>query len=127
MGSVPSGGEDVENSGFKQALITAAIVVTFGFAARVGYLLFGAAAEQPPTDAAQLAAWRRRRRWLLLSELSALPCFVILALAIPEYFAWSSNLGNLFGLGLGAFGFPFVSGVAKALIERRLGVSNAAG
>ncbi len=124
----------MQGNDWRGVAMFAASMVTFGFGARVGYRLFGENAEQPPDDPAHRKVWERKRRWLLLSELSALPCFVAVTMLFPaEWIAWfvrapaaSSELRGLFGLAMGAFGFPFVSGIAKAFIERRLGVSRAA-
>lgn len=124
----------MQSNDWRGAAMFAATVVTFGFAARVGYLLFGGSAEQPPADPALLKIWERKRRWLLLSELSALPCFVAVTMLFPAEVvadwlfhspASAGELRGLFGLAMGSFGFPFVSGVARAAIERKLGGGHA--
>lgn len=109
----------------RDAVATAAVMVTCGLAGRIGYKLFGADADPPPPDPAAVATWRRKRRWLVLSELSALPCFVALTILLPEYLGWSATSRSLFGLALGGLGWPFASAIFKAVIERRLGVAHA--
>ncbi len=125
----------MQGNEWRGAAMFAASMVTVGFAARAGYLLFGGSAELPPEDPALLKIWERKRRWLLLSELSAIPCFVALTILFPaEWLAWvlhvpaaSGELRGLFGLAMGSLGFPFVSGIAKAAIERKLGSTGHAG
>lgn len=78
-----------------------------GFSARMAYKLFGIASA-PPTDPAELAGWRRKRRWLMISEFAALPMFATLAV-LSTAKGWTDPVTSVIAaMILGALGFAFL-------------------
>lgn len=90
--------------------------------ARLGWLLFGAAPE-PPVDAVALDLWRRKRRWLIFSELSALPAFATISVVVGKLRAWPLEGVILLSMVLGALGFAFFLDALQTIVRRRIGVN----
>lgn len=86
--------------------------------ARLGWLLFGVA-PAPPADPAALGLWRRKRRWLIFSELSALPAFATISVLVGRLRAWPVEGVILLSMVLGALGFAFFLDALQTLIRRR--------
>lgn len=86
---------------------------------KLGYLLF-AIAEQPPEEPAQYMRWRRKRRWLVVSELLALPMFATLAITSAVYFKMPIIAAILIAMALGALGFGFLLNALQYLARRKL-------
>lgn len=91
--------------------------------ARLGWLLFKIAPE-PPEDLQALDLWRRKRRWLVISELSALPAFATLAIIVGRLRNWPLEGTILFSMTLGALGFAFFLDALQTLVRKRLGMGN---
>lgn len=92
--------------------------------ARLGWLLFGAAPE-PPGDPAAFALWQRKRRWLIFSELSALPAFATISMTIGRLRAWPTEGVILLSMVLGALGFAFFLDALQSLVRQRMGLPDA--
>ena len=90
-----------------------------GFAARLGYLLYGIS-EQPPEDPAQLRAWHRKRRWLIISEFTALPLFATATLVGALEWDWSLPFAIGVAMGAGALGFGFLLHAFQTIVTRRI-------
>lgn len=71
--------------------------------------------------------WRRRRRWLAYSEVSALPAFATIGVTAVAYGDLSPILGVLIAMALGAIGFPLFLDGAQWLFRKRLGMPTPAG
>lgn len=94
--------------------------------AKLAYLLFGISAA-PPEDPAALAAWARKRKWLVISELAALPAFASLAVLVGKLRAWPVEGVVLLSMVLGALGFAFFLDALRTIASRRLGVGQGGG
>ncbi|WP_313801001.1 hypothetical protein [Sphingobium sp.] len=80
-----------------------------------------------PSDPAKLDAWHKRRKWLAITELSALPAFATLATAGRVYFDLPPIVGVLVTMGLGFIGFAMLIDGAKYLFRKRVGLSEEGG
>lgn len=89
--------------------------------ARLGWLLFRVAAD-PPNDPAALALWERKRRWLVISELSALPAFATLALMVGRLRHWPMEGIIIMSMVLGALGFAFFLDALQTIVRKRIGM-----
>lgn len=99
------------------SLFSASVVV----AARLGMKLFGEAAE-PPADPKMALHWARRRRWIAIAEVSALPAFATLSVVLVAYYQLDPVAGVLIAMGQGFVGFPLLLDGAAWLFRRRLGM-----
>ncbi len=96
-------------------LFTAA-TASVGSLLRIGVLLYGKDAPQPPDDLVMLGHWRRRRRWIVISEIFACPSVV--AAAVLIYPARAPELALTIGVsGSGLF----ITGV-QARLRRFFGI-----
>lgn len=91
--------------------------------ARLAWMLFGVATD-PPDDLAALKIWERKRRWLVISELAALPAFATLALVVGKLRQWPVEGIVLFSMLLGALGFAFFLDALQTIIRRRVGMNS---
>lgn len=87
--------------------------------ARLGWLMFGAA-PTPPEDPKALSAWKRKRLWLVFSELSALPAFATLSVVLGRFQRWPIEGIILFSMILGALGFAFFLDALQTIVKQRL-------
>ncbi len=87
--------------------------------ARLGYTLFGIA-QTPPIEAVELAHWRRKRRWLAISDLSALPLFATVAVVVTLYFKLPDITCVLISMVCGALGFGFLLNGLQFFVLRKL-------
>ncbi|MPT48049.1 MAG: hypothetical protein E2598_06460 [Sphingobium sp.] len=78
--------------------------------------------EQIPTDPLELRHWQRRRRWMIWSELAALPCFATISVASVIYLEVPVVLAVLIAIGLGGLGFGFLLNGLQAIIRKKLGI-----
>lgn len=102
-------------------LFSASVVV----AARLGLKLFGEA-PQPPADTKLALQWARRRRWIAIAEVSALPAFATLSVVLVAYYSLDPVAGVLIAMGEGFVGFPLLLDGAAWLFRRRLGMTGGA-
>lgn len=89
--------------------------------ARICLKLFGQAAD-PPADAALVPHWERRRRWLAISEVSALPAFATVSVVLASYYRLDPVAGVLIALIEGGVGFPLLLSGAAWLFRQRVGM-----
>lgn len=90
--------------------------------ARLGMKLYSAAGD-PPSDPAMAAHWARRRRWLAIGELSALPSFATLSVVLVSYYQLDPVAGVLLAIAQGFIGFPLLLDGAAWLFRKRLGLA----
>lgn len=88
---------------------------------KIGLFLYGIASD-PPADPDELMHWLRRRRWLAMSEISALPAFATAGVASTVYFDLPPVASVLISMGLGALGFGFLLNGVQLIARRRLGM-----
>ncbi len=88
--------------------------------ARLGWLLFGVAPE-PPADVEAFRMWQRKRRWLIASELSALPAFATISVLVGRLGDWPMESIILLSMVLGALGFAFFLDALQTIVRRRIG------
>lgn len=89
--------------------------------ARLGWLLFGVA-PNPPVDAEAFNLWQRKRRWLIFSELSALPAFATISVLVGRLREWPVEGVILLSMVLGALGFAFFLDALQTIVRRRVGM-----
>jgi hypothetical protein len=87
--------------------------------ARIGYTLFNVK-HAPPEDPELFAHWRRKRTWLIVSELSAVPAFATAGVVATIYWDLSPIASVLTAMILGALGFSFLLHALETLVRRRL-------
>ena len=61
--------------------------------------------DLPPDDDRALAAWRMRRRWLFISEYSAVPAYMAFAVFCGIQYGWSIAVVSLISMALGVLGY----------------------
>lgn len=89
--------------------------------ARLGWLLFGVS-TLPPVDPDAFGLWQRKRRWLIFSELSALPAFATVSVIVGRLRQWPVEGVILLSMVLGALGFAFFLDALQTLVRRRMGM-----
>lgn len=88
-------------------------------AARLTYMLF-AVSESPPDDPAALGHWQRKRRWLVISDISALPAFATIAVCTTIYWKLPAVASVGMSMILGILGFGFLLNGLQVIVRRRL-------
>ncbi|TCM17196.1 hypothetical protein EDF56_106312 [Novosphingobium sp. PhB165] len=91
--------------------------------ARLGWMLFGMAPDMP-SDPVALDLWERKRRWMVFSELSALPAFATLSVVIGKLRDWPVEAVVLFSMVLGALGFAFFLDALQTIVRKRIGMDS---
>ena len=94
--------------------------------ARLGWLLFRVAPD-PPEDGPALQLWERKRRWLIASELSALPAFATISVLVGRLREWPIEGVILLSMVLGALGFAFFLDALQTLVRKRIGMEGGDG
>lgn len=89
--------------------------------AKIGLLLWGLA-PNPPDEPALAAHWRRRRRWLAYAELSALPAFSTISVALAAHRQSDPIVSVLIALALGGIGFTLLCDGVQWMFRKRLGL-----
>lgn len=87
--------------------------------AKLAYMLFGIP-QEPPTSPTALRSWERKRRWLVISELAALPAFASVAVIAGKMQHWP--IEGVVGLSmvLGAMGFAFFLDALQTIVRKRI-------
>lgn len=76
----------------------------------------------PPVDPDAFGLWQRKRRWLIFSELSALPAFATISVLVGRLREWPVEGVILLSMVLGALGFAFFLDALQTLVRRRVGL-----
>lgn len=92
--------------------------------ARVGFMMFGVKAEQPSDDPGLIKHWKRRRMYLLVSELSAVPAFATCGVVATDYWNLTPIASVLIAMVLGALGFGFLLHALEVIVRRRLEIKD---
>lgn len=107
------------------------LLIEFGFAvfaalmaitARLGYFMFQLDVNIPE-DPQKAKHWARKRRWLAVSELLAVPLFAIIAVSVTHYFELTIVVSVLISMALGALGFGFFLNGLQWFIKEKLGMN----
>ena len=88
-------------------------------AARISYMLF-AVSESPPDDLIALGHWQRKRRWLVISDISALPAFATIAVVATIYWKLPAVASVGISMILGILGFGFLLNGLQFFVRRKL-------
>jgi hypothetical protein len=99
-------------------LLGAATVV----GAKISRGLWGPDSVEPPVDPTEARHWARRRRWMIWSQIAALPAFATIAITAVEYWHLNPVAGILIAMGLGGLGFVMLVDALQWLFRRRLGL-----
>lgn len=89
--------------------------------AKLGLKLYGDSADAP-TDPALAVHWVRRRRYIAIAELSALPAFATASVVLVSYYHLNPVAAVLLAMAQGFVGFPLLLDGAAFLFRRRLGL-----
>ena len=100
------------------SLMAAATIV----GARIGNWLYGEKAPDPPSDPELLVLWKRRRSWIVLSEVSALPAFASLAVAGTKYWNLDAWVSIPVAMLLAILGFLLLLDGVQRMFYKRLGI-----
>lgn len=90
-----------------------------GLAARLAMRLFSVT-EIPPTDPVDLVHWKRRRLYMMISEIAALPAFATGWMAAALQWQLSVPLVVLGSMVSGALGFGFLIHALQTYVLRRV-------
>jgi hypothetical protein len=104
------------------SLFAAATVV----AAKLGLRLYGLAGD-PPADPALAQHWHRRRRYVAIGEVSALPAFATISVVLVSYYRLDPVVAVLIAMAQGMVGFALLLDGAAWLFRKRLGMPEPAG
>lgn len=75
-----------------------------------------------PDDPLERQHWERRRRWMIWSELAALPAFATISVASVLYFGLPAVAAVLLAIALGGLGFGFLLNGLQAKIREKWGI-----
>jgi hypothetical protein len=89
--------------------------------AKLGMKLYGDPADMP-ADPALAVHWARRRRYIAMAELSALPAFATASVVLVSYYHLNPVAAVLLAMAQGFVGFPLLLDGAAFLFRRRLGL-----
>lgn len=99
------------------SLLAAASIV----AAKLGVRLFVATTDEP-ADPVLSEHWHRRRRYVAIGEISALPAFATISVVVVMYYHADPIASVLLAMGQGAVGFALMLDGAAFLFRKRLGL-----
>ena len=89
--------------------------------AKLGMKLYGDPADMP-ADPALAVHWARRRRYIAMAELSALPAFATASVVLVSYYHLNPVAAVLLAMAQGFVGFPLLLDGAAFLFRRRIGL-----
>lgn len=104
------------------SLFAAATVV----AAKLGLRLYGLAGD-PPADPVLAQHWHRRRRYVAIGEVSALPAFATISVVLVSFYHLDPVVAVLIAMAQGMVGFALLLDGAAWLFRKRLGMPEPAG
>lgn len=87
--------------------------------AKVFNTLYGGK-DMPPDDSRALAAWRMRRRWLAISEFSAVPAYMAFSVFCGIQYDWSIAVVSLISMALGVLGYDSFARTLSRVKSARL-------
>lgn len=95
-----------------------ALAALAGLSARIAMRLFSLD-DIPPTDVAALKIWKRRRLYMVISEVSALPAFATGWMAAALQWQLAIPLVVLGSMITGALGFGFLIHALQLYVTKR--------
>lgn len=101
--------------------IAALFAALTGVTARLARDLFNVSITIPD-DPLQRRHWERRRRWMIWSELAALPAFATISVSSVLYFGVPAAAAVLLATALGGLGFGFLLNGLQAKIRQKYGI-----
>lgn len=105
-----------------QIWATMGLAALSGLCGRLAYRLFGIG-EMPPADHEAYLAWRRRRWWMVFSEIGALPAFATGWTAAGLYLKFPMALVVLGSMLSGALGFGFLLHLLQFFVRERAAIA----
>jgi hypothetical protein len=90
-------------------------------AAKLGLRLYGLAGD-PPLDPALAAHWHRRRRYVAIGEVSALPAFATVSVVLVSFYHLNPVAAVLIAMAQGMVGFALLLDGAAWLFRKRIGL-----
>lgn len=101
--------------------VASLLATTMIVGGKLGMFLFRLSID-PPDDPVLAAHWRRKRRWLTWSELSALPAFSTISVTVVHYYRIDPVVAVLLSMFLGGVGFALLLDGAQWIFRKRLGL-----
>lgn len=90
-------------------------------AAKLGLRLYGLAGD-PPVDPVLAQHWHRRRRYVAVGEVSALPAFATISVVLVSFYHLDPVAAVLIAMAQGMVGFALLLDGAAWLFRKRLGL-----
>lgn len=94
--------------------------------AKLGLKLYASAGD-PPVDPAMAIHWQRRRQYIAIGEVSALPAFATISVVLVSYYHLNPIAAVLLAMAQGFIGFPLLLDGAAFIFRKRLGMEDTGG
>jgi hypothetical protein len=97
-----------------------AVSTLAGLTARLAQRVFDVS-QIPPDDERELRSWHLKRRWMIASELAAVPAFATGWIAAWMYWRLNVPFVILGSMCTGALGFGFMINALQTIVSKRIG------
>lgn len=101
-----------------QLWLIVSLTTLVGLSARVARKLFDVA-EDPPEDTLLFKHWKRRRHWMIFSEISAVPAIATGWISAGLYWNLSYPFIVLGSMASGALGFGFLLHAVQTWVNKK--------
>lgn len=95
------------------------LAATSAAAARIIFSIINSK-DYPPIDPQLRQLWLQRMRWAVVGEVAAIITFVLVAEAVVMLRELSGPAGVLIGAGAAVLGYPFLAGLLRRRVERKM-------